>query len=797
MAIGCLGIAGQLVLLRELLAAYGGNEFSAGVTVAAWILCEALGAWLAGRARSLLAAAAPVGQYLVHRPSFLSALSVIFSLAAVPAAILVRPLLGVLPGETLSIPHLLLATFMVVLLPAASHGALFVTAAAHRPQGIASAYVWEGIGTVVAGLVCFLLLSRLPSISVVALSALPLIVSTGVGQGLTRTKWTTWTLGFAALASLALLVFGLPAEKLAWGVTWRGQRVAGVANSPYGKVVRLERAGQELILYDGLPVLTVPATEVEHIEELALLPVLSHPAPRRVLVLGSDLAIPVALAWFRPDINVTVVQLDPLLARTCLAALSSDSSLLPPLFSLTIADPISFLSTTRVTFDCIILTDAAPTSLGSSRLFAAEFYRLCHLHLAPGGILATAGPGDPTGLSPDLADLLSTRLRTLKVAFEHVLPVAADFPLLLSSDLALNVPTESIASRLTQLAVPPRLLDSGYVAGLLDPFRQEALASRIANRHWPQRPLSDSAPFATRQSSAVLPRELFLNMVRENRLVSPTFGALYARLGSSSIVRRSSFIVLLLTTVLLVVGVVGARAGGLQFSRGFAILTSGFSGAAVSSLLLFAWQVRFGSVFSGVALLVATFMLGTVLGGILGARPKSHAAANATIVPPLKIKGLRDLQSAAVWQQPGFSAGLLGNRSPLVLRPSSIVHRFFVSDLVLAACAAAAALLVHGGPASAFLGANCLAGTCLGFQFAVAGSIVHRPSSVVWAPETAARRAGVLTALDLAGGSLGGILTALVIVPVFGIGVAALFAGTVKLTSALAQLMPGRPVSQP
>jgi len=37
----------------------------------------------------------------------------------------------------------------------------------------------------------------------------------------------------------------------------------------------------------------------------------------------------------------------------------------------------------------------------------------------------------------------------------------------------------------------------------------------------------------------------------------------------------------------------------------------------------------------------------------------------------------------------------------------------------------------------------------------------------------------------------------LVLVPVFGIHVAALSAGAVKLASALAQLMPGRPVSQP
>jgi spermidine synthase len=763
-AIGCLGIATQLILLRELMAAYGGNEFSAGVTVAVWILCEALGAWLAGRK-----------SYIVYRTSFLTAPSILSSLIAVPLAVLIRPLLGVLPGETLSIPLLLLATFAVVLLPAATHGALFVAAAAHRTQGIGSAYVWEGVGTALAGVSCFFLLYRLPSLAVVALSALPLCVAAGIGYGRARTKWMMWILGFGALA---LLVFGLPAEKLAWAAAWKGQGVTAVANSPYGKVIQLERAGQQLILYDGLPVLTVPPTQTERIEELSLLPSLYHPAPRRVLVLGTDLTIPAALARFRPDIEVISVQLDPVLARMSLSALSSDSSfvthhsslitsdssLLPPLVSLTIADPVSFLRSVHDTplspesgvltstfdarrlFDCIILTDAVPSSLGDSRLFSAEFYRLCHSRLAPGGLLATAGPGNPIGLSPDIVRILSTRLRTLRTAFRHVLPVAADIPLLLASDRPLDVSTETLLIRLARLSEPPKLLDSSYVSSLFDPFRQEALASALETGD----PHRD-----TGISSARSPRELFLNMVRENRLASPAFGAVYARLGSLSIVGHSSFIVLLLSAILLVVGVAGARARGHTFGRGFSILTSGFSGAAVSSLLIFAWQMRFGSVFSGLTLLISAFMLGTVLGGILG------------------------------------------SRSSLVLRPSSIVHRFFVSDLALAACAAAAVALIRGGPAGMFLVANCLAGACLGFQFAVAGSIVHRSSSIVSGPATAARRAGILTALDLAGGSLGGILTALVLVPVFGIGTAALLAGSVKLVSSLAQLVPSRAVSQP
>jgi predicted membrane-bound spermidine synthase len=114
--------------------------------------------------------------------------------------------------------------------------------------------------------------------------------------------------------------------------------------------------------------------------------------------------------------------------------------------------------------------------------------------------------------------------------------------------------------------------------------------------------------------------------------------------------------------------------------------------------------------------------------------------------------------------------------------------------------------LIRVGPTGAFLVANGLAGACLGFQFAVAGSIVGRSgpcptvpraSFIASSPKSLARRAGILAALDLVGGSLGGILTALVFVPVFGIGAAAMCAGAVKLASALAQLVPGRPASPP
>jgi hypothetical protein len=343
-------------------------------------------------------------------------------------------------------------------------------------------------------------------------------------------------------------------------------------------------------------------------------------------------------------------------------------------------------------------------------------------------MLAVPGPGNPAAVSPDVAAILATRLATLCSVFRHVQPVAADFPLFLASDSTVTLAPESLVLRLAQLAVKPEVLDSSYLARLLDPLRRQALASALATS--PARPAA--------ASSVVLPRELLLNMVRDNRLISPWFGRLYARAGD-----LSPRLLLVLGAAFLIAGMAGAR--GPRCGRNLAILTSGLAGAAVSSLLLFSYQVRFGSAYSGIALLVTSFMLGTVIGGLLG----SH----------------------------------------LCRRDGVATSAFVLADLALAGCAAVVVPLLRSGPAAAFLSANLVAGLCLGLQFAIAGSATspdrHSPIAM---HRFAGRRTGTLTALDLAGGCFGGLLTALVLVPVWGIGIAALSAVAVKLTSVLVSL---------
>lgn len=662
-AIGCLGIAAQLVIMRELVTAFAGNELSIALMLGSWIACEAAGALAFGR----LARGRSPARWLGP----LALISAAVSASAVLLAILGRPLSGALPGETLNIPLLWLVALAVTCLPAFTHGALFVAgtglleADPNRAAVPGRAYLWEGVGTAVAAaVISFGLVVRLPSLALATLAAVPL-ASVLLLPGLRRSRRER-AVAILALPALVVLASG-PAgqlERIAWQRHWPGQAVKRVANSPYGKVVRIERAGQQQVLFAGVPVLTSPALDVARAEELVGIPLLCHPGPARVLIIGQALGGPAAVALRHGVSLLVTTEPDAVLAHELAAAGADDvkAELADPRHLRLAADPRRLLAAATGRFDVIVIIPAAPLSLADNRLFTLEAFRLCRRRLNPGGILCLSGPGsaDRNRLAPDVERLVALRQVTLRQAFANVLPLAADFPLLLAADRPLAANPETLARRLVARRAAGQVLDSAYLSALLDDFRQEAFARNLAR-----------AGPAAGPNTDLHPRELLLSLARENRAASN----LVARLADAS--RRLNPRHLLAGLgLLLAASLAGAFSLGRRFSVGAAVASSGFCGAGLSALLLFVYQARFGSLYTQAALLIGAFMLGSVLG------------------------------SAAVTHLPA-------RRRPVAL---------LAADLTLAALCVGTALAPAVAPAWLFVLTQLAAGACLGAQFAAAGA---------------------------------------------------------------------------
>lgn len=725
LTIGGLGLAAQLVLLRELFAVFAGNELSAGVFLSFWLVCEGLGAWFLGR----------LSEHIRGRETgcliWLGLFSGLISVVAVIGVSFSRAVLGLLPGESLNLFNLILVAFVVVFLPAASHGGLFVLGAqiysrVESKTGVSRAYFYEGLGTVLAALLSyFLLLSRIPGLGIVALFAGVFLVALGFWQSGSLVRRTV----FIGLAALLLAVSIGPAQEIArWleARVWRGQVVLGVRESGYGKIVSLERQGQRLLLYDGGLVMGVPLVDLSTFEQLVAVPMLLHPKAKRVLVLGQGLGgvVSEVLKWQVE--KVKVVQIDRVLIDEIRRAGGRliERELNDPRVELVVDDPRRFLASVRDRFDLIVLFPSAPDNLSSNRLFSEEFFRLCGARLKESGVFVTRTPGATENLQLEAGAILGMRLASLSRVFPVVQPIGLDFPMVIAQREGFGLKPESLIARLHRAGVDLTVLSPVYLASLLEPFRQEAFLKRIIMTGEINRDLK--------------PNELFFNMVREGRRTSSLFSRFYAQLP-----KVSKNWVLPVLAVVLLLGVGGSLFKGRSFSLRLGILTSGFAGAGISLLAILLYQVRFGSVYSGVALLLAGFMFGTVAG-----------------------------------------AGLSGKMVKRVGSERIAGFLFLVAELTLVAVLGGLLLLGSGGNKALFVFVLFVAGMCLGWQFGIA-SIEEQNSGRV----SAGRTAGVLSVLDFTGGALGGILTALIVMPVLGLTGAGLFLAGLKTVSGLCQLL--------
>jgi len=117
---GFSGLVAQIVLLRELMVAFHGNELSIGVVLANWLLLESAGAYFLGK--KISEARRKRGLFIL-----VTVLFTIFFLAAIYAVRIFKEFLTVVPGEGLGIMPMFYVSFLILLPVSLLHGALFTS----------------------------------------------------------------------------------------------------------------------------------------------------------------------------------------------------------------------------------------------------------------------------------------------------------------------------------------------------------------------------------------------------------------------------------------------------------------------------------------------------------------------------------------------------------------------------------------------------------------------------------------------------------------------------------------------
>ena len=144
--------------------------------------------------------------------------------------------------------------------------------------------------------------------------------------------------------------------------------------------------GRMLILDDAVQ--TTERDEYMYHEMLAHLPLLTHPAPRRVLIIGGGDGGTLEETLKHPIEHAALVEIDPdvvTVSRRFLPGISG-GAFDDARTSLVIADGIDFVRTASERFDVILVDSTDPKGPGLA-LFSPEFYAACSRVLAPDGLL--------------------------------------------------------------------------------------------------------------------------------------------------------------------------------------------------------------------------------------------------------------------------------------------------------------------------------------------------------------------------------------------------------------------------
>lgn len=634
--IGFTSVCAQILLLRELMVVFNGNEMTLGLMLAVWLLWTAAGSALLGRVplRFLQCAVA---------------LGLPLAIAAVRGS---RSLFRSLPGEVLGpLPMLITATLALGLFCAVSGG---VFAAASRLRSGAWVYLVEAAGSAAGGLLASLILIRHVN---------PFEIALGLTAG--NLACAAGRFAPAALALLLAVPYAgqrLESRSLEW--LWQGFPLVASRNSVYGNLVLTGDEGSQTLYQNGLRVATVPDPEAA--EEAVHFALLEHPAPRRVLLIGGGFNGGVAEALKHPTLErLDYVELDAAMLGM-LPGVPRDRRV-----HVHLTDARLFLKRSAETFDAVIINLPDPQTAQLNRFYTLEFFREARLRLDKGGVMALRLSGAENYISPELARFLGSIRVTLRAVFPNLAAIPGGAVHFFASDAPLVTTAEGLLARLRERGIKTQYIREYYLSFRMAPDRLREFEERTRPGTG-MRVNRDFAPIAYYFSVT---------------LWSAPFG------GADFLER---LMVLDFKVLAAAAAIAGLLLGGVRRALSGTAAT-GFTVMGLEVMLLLGFQARHGYVYHELASLTAGFMAGAAVGtwaGMRYARLSLKTLQAAAALGPLLLVPLLMVVHAAVFPLLAVICGALGGyQFATASRLTPKAGLLYAVDL---AGACAAALLLNG-----------------------------------------------------------------------------------------------------
>jgi spermidine synthase len=568
--LGFTTVITQIILLREFLSVFQGNELVTGLILSSWMILTGLGAYI-GR----------YNKYILRKNAFLFYQLVVTGLLPIITVTLLDTLKNIVfePGIAIS-PFQIAGSAIILLLPFCLFSGFsftFFASAISRQQQhnrIDIAYALEAAGSVTGGLLfSFLLVYIFTTYQVLALLFLiNAIVAFFYGKRIKSKQFRIISLTLSIFLFIVSL-FLHPDIRIK-SFLFPNQKITYLKDTPYGNLVVTRIAGQ-LNFYENNMLLFTTENTISN-EEAVHYAMLQHPSPKRILLVsGGITGLAREIEKYHVD-SIDYVELNPWLIEV---ANRFTGNLASERLTTIMKDARLYIKNCSRKYDVALINLPEPSTAQLNRYYTIEFFRELKSKLKKRGVISLGLPSTANYLSKEAIMVNSILYNTLHKVFKEIIIIQGERDYFIASDRNLHLDIAQL--------VELRGLNNEYVNSYyIDDNSLEERNNYIIGNLQPDAPVnSDFEPVAYFHQVGFWLSQFHIN---------------------ATLFSISAVLLLFLMAYFL------SRLNPVALG----MFTAGFTGSSFEIIIIMAFQIIYGYVYHTIGIIISVFMAGLAIGAI-------------------------------------------------------------------------------------------------------------------------------------------------------------------------------------
>ncbi len=785
--VGCYATIAQVLIIREFLVVFFGSELCIGIILGTWLFGVASGAAIGGRV---------AGKFENHLSAFIIVLMLMCAMLPLELVLIrvLRIILNVPAGQYIPILSLLFSSLCIIMPFSFTIGLIFpigckVIRGVTRDSAadIGFVYILEAIGSLIGGLLfTFVLITRFQPFTITLIFNCILFLNLFLllqfpDRGLSKKEKSSPFLvrgkSFACLSlfivTFILLVSGVVnrVDNYFINVRWSSSnpdiKLLESVDSRYENIVVGVRDEQYSVFGNGQFNFAFPDEYAN--SQIAHLIMTQHPDPKRVLLIGGGIGGLIREMLKHPIEVLDYTELDPALTE-------SIKKYLPPVEEEALSDKrVKIFHTdgryyvkkakSEKKYDLIFVNIPDPSTAFLNRFYTEQFFREVNNILADNGVFGIEISSAVNYMGDEVGNYTGSIYQTLRSVFTHVIisPGQTNYYFGSNSPDTATFNTRTLTKRYVERDIRSDYFSEHVFGTILPPERVKFVADEIESRK------------DLRVNTDAKPVTYFLNLMLWDKLTGGKLGGILQWFQSSHI--KVFIIPAFLFAVCRFAYVTTFKCSPdaqQRFNTVTAISTTGFAGMALEIILIFAFQNIYGYMYENIGLIIAVFMFGIALGGMISSRLIIQSADGKI----LNKLSLRQHLFATKVQSPKEIPDEIDKQ-----REVGWLRIFIILEFIVFVYACILPLILTQF-SSLFLDSEYLfmilviiTGVLVGLEFPIAGKLYLMRKGDLEAT------AGTIDSADHAGAFIGALLTGVLFVPLFGISGSCVIIAVLNLMS--------------